>query len=136
MDPAPHAVSVHGPHDALGLEGLGAIGSGGVGIAEEDQIGNVDVEFGAERGDEFVPLPHCVGADAVDEEEGGFVGFVGFGVPEMDERAVAEIGGGGLETGVAEGVPVQPILQGRQANTLDHDGYRIAERESEREFGI
>ncbi|CAL5438488.1 unnamed protein product [Camellia sinensis] len=36
--------------------------------------------------------------------------------------------GAGLETGVAEGVPVQPILQGRQANTLDHDGYRIAER--------
>ncbi|XP_028098164.1 vegetative cell wall protein gp1-like [Camellia sinensis] len=73
-----------------------------------------------------------VGADAVDEEEGGFVGFVGFGVPEMDEGAVAEIGGAGLETGVAEGVPVQPILQGRQANTLDHDGYRIAERDSER----
>ncbi|THF98695.1 hypothetical protein TEA_026784 [Camellia sinensis var. sinensis] len=116
---------------------LGVAEGDWLGVAEGDGTGveaiddGVGVEAGA-GGDEFVPLPQCVGADAVDEEEGGFVGFVGFGVPEMEEGAVAEIGGAGLETGVAEGVPVQPILQGRQANTLDHDGYRIAERDSER----
>lgn len=68
----PDAVGLHQAHDALRLERLGAFWPGRVGVAEEDEVGDVEVEAGGEWGDELVPLPHCVGADAMDEEEGGF----------------------------------------------------------------
>lgn len=33
----------------------------------------------------MVVLPHCVGTESMDEKEIGFVGFVGFGDPAVDE---------------------------------------------------
>lgn len=87
---------VHEGHDAACLENLRTFRAGGVGVAEEDEVGDVEVEAGGERGDEVVPLPHCVGADAMDEEEGGFGWGVVFGSPAVHDGAIAQIGGGGL----------------------------------------
>lgn len=111
---------LHESHDALGLERLGAFAPGRVGVPEEDEVGDVEVEAGSERGDELVPLPHCVGADAVDEEEGRF-GWGGvFGDPAVDDGALAEIGGGGLEAGGGEGGAEAGVARGDQAEAHGH----------------
>lgn len=83
-------------HDALGLKSLGAVGSGREGVAEEDKVRDVEVEAGGERGDELMPLPHCVGADPVDEEQRRLGLGVGFGDPAVHDCAFAQIGGGGF----------------------------------------
>lgn len=69
------------------------MGLGGVGVAEEEEVGNVEVELGEEWGDEVVPLPHGIGAEAMDEKEGGFNWVQGFRNPGVDDGAVAEVGG-------------------------------------------
>ena len=98
------------------LKDLGPIRPGWVGTAEEDKVGDVDVEFWGERSDEGVPLPHCVGAHAVDEEEIGPIGLVDLRDPAVDHRAVTQIGGDRFQAGGAERAPVAPVLQRREAD--------------------
>lgn len=75
-----------------------------MGVSEEDQVRNVEVEVGEERGDEGVPLPHGIGPEAVDEEEVWFGWSGGFRDPDVDDGAIAEVGGGGFEAGIGKGV--------------------------------
>lgn len=44
---------------------------------------------------DVAPLPQCVGAEAVDEEEVWFGFFEGFGDPTMHDGAILEVGDGG-----------------------------------------
>lgn len=74
---------------------LSPFGSGRVGVAEEQEVRDVDVELGNEWRDEVVVLPHCVGAEAMDEEEIGLVGFRVFGDPEVDDGGAVVEGDGG-----------------------------------------
>ena len=74
----------------------------------------------SESGDEVVPLPHCVGSEAVDEEKRRPGFFVGLGGPTVHDGAVAEIGGGGLEACIGEGVAVAPVTRSSEAETPCH----------------
>lgn len=107
-------------NDALCLELFGSFGSGRVGVTEEDQVGNVDAEVAREWGDEWAPLPHCVGSDSVEENErrlGVGIGTLSFGDPAMHYGSVAEISGGWFEAGVGEGVAEPPVAPGGEAQT-------------------
>lgn len=107
-----HAEGVHEAGDAASLERDGAVGEGREGGAEEEEIGDVDVEAGSEEGPEQVaPLPGRVGAEAVEENHGGprRVGLRRH--PAMQGRAVAEIGGGRLQASGREGAPVGPVAE-------------------------
>ncbi|KAE7998056.1 hypothetical protein FH972_002634 [Carpinus fangiana] len=115
-----HPLGLQHAHQAPGLEGLGPLGPDRVGVSVEDQVRHVDVEVWDQRGDEVGPLPHCVGSDAVDEDEVGFGGAVRLGDPAVHDCAVAEVRGGGPETRLREGMPVQPIPRGREAEALRH----------------
>lgn len=54
----------------------------------------------------------------MDEEQSGLFGPVGFGAPAVDDSAVAEVGGGGLQPGGGEGAPVTPVSRCCEAETL------------------
>lgn len=93
----------HQPHHTLCLEGLGPVGAARGGAAEEEEVRYVDVEAGNDVAEELGILPHCVGAEAVEEEEVGLVFVVAFGDPTVhDGGAVGEGGGFRAETGVEE----------------------------------
>ncbi|GER49615.1 hypothetical protein STAS_26876 [Striga asiatica] len=119
-DPGADPKGFHSGHHAPGLKGLGPLGPGRPGVAEEEEVRDVDVESGGEGRDDVVPLPHGVGADAVDEEGGGPVGAVGFGGPAVDDGAVAEVGGGGPEAGGGEGATVAGVPGGCEAEASRH----------------
>lgn len=104
-----HRLRFHHPHHALGLERLGPLGSSGVGVPEEEEIWDVDVEVGDQVGDEVAPLPQCVGSEAVDEEQVGFGFFTGLGDPTVDDGAVAKIGDGGSKTRFGEDGAIAPV---------------------------
>ncbi|KAK9930516.1 hypothetical protein M0R45_027553 [Rubus argutus] len=67
-------LGLHDPHHALGLEGLGPVGVGRGVLAEEEEVQDVDVEVWGDGVDDVSELPHCVDAEAVEEEEVGFGG--------------------------------------------------------------
>lgn len=56
----------------------------GDGVAEEHEVGDVEVERAGERADLVVELPLRVAAEAVDEEEGGFLGAAATGKPDVE----------------------------------------------------
>lgn len=88
-----------------------------MGVTEEEEVRDVDVEAACEGRNEVVPLPDCVGTHAVDEEEVGLGVLVGFGGPAVHDGAVAEICGRGFEARVGEGEPVAPVTRGSEAET-------------------
>ncbi|CAI0447831.1 unnamed protein product [Linum tenue] len=94
---------LQGPHQGPGLETLGPVGSGREGVAEEDEVGNVEVEVRDEVADDVPPLPESVGAEAVDEEEVGLCRVGRFGYPAVDYGAVLEVRDGGSEPRGGEG---------------------------------
>lgn len=111
--------------DALGLEGLGAFGAGRVGVPEEDEVGDVDVEAAREGREDVVPLPHCVGPEAVEEEEVGLGVLGGLGGPPVHDGAVAEVRGGGFEACVGEGEAEAAVARGGEADARRHVGVRV-----------
>ena len=76
-----------------------------MGVPEEDEVGHVDVEAAHQPRNEVVPLPHCVGADAVDQEQGRLGSISGLRDPAVHDRAVAEVGGCGFEARGGKGPP-------------------------------
>lgn len=116
----PNALGLEEGGHALGLEGLGAVGAGGVRVPEEEEVRDVDVEAARELGEEVVPLPHCVGAEAVEEDEVGPGVFVGLGGPAVHDGALAQIRGGGFEAGVGEGEAEAAVARGGEADTPRH----------------
>lgn len=77
-----------------------------MGLAEEEEIRHVEVVVGEEVAEEVAVLPHCIGTEAVDEEEGGFCGFVGFRNPAVDDGSTTKVGGGRVEAGVGKEIAV------------------------------
>ena len=73
-----------------------------------------------EWGNEFVPLPHCVGSHAVDKKQSRLGLLVGFGNPAMHNRPVAEIGGCRFEAGVGEGIAEASVPPSSEAEKLTH----------------
>lgn len=113
-------MSLQHSHHTRGLKSLRPLAARGVRVAEEQEVGNVDVELGYQWRNEVSPLPHCVGANTVKETERWFGWFVSFGDPTVHDRAVAEIDGRGFETCVSESVPVAPVSGFSEAETLGH----------------
>lgn len=74
-------------------------------VPEEEEVRDVEVEARDERRNEVVPLPHCVGSDTVDEEQGRLGRRVWVWDPAVHDRAVPEIGGRGFQARLGEGVP-------------------------------
>ncbi|POO03971.1 hypothetical protein TorRG33x02_002750, partial [Trema orientale] len=108
----PRRVGLHDPGHALRLEYLGSLGSGRVRFPEEDEVRDVDVEVRDQVADEVPPLPQCVGAEAVDEEEVG-LGVIDrvLGDPAVHAgRPVMEVCYGGSEPRFGEGGSVAPVL--------------------------
>lgn len=116
----PNAVGLEDGGHALGLEGLAAVGAGRVRVAEEEEVRDVDVEAAREWGQEVVPLPHCVGAEAVEEEEVGLGVFVDLGGPAVHDGALAQIRGGGFEARVGEGEAEAAVARGGETDTPRH----------------
>lgn len=104
-----HRLGFHDSHQALSLKGLGPLGSSGVGVAEEEEIWDVDIEVWDQVRDEVAPLPQCVGPEAMDEEQIGSGFFTGLRDPTVDDGAVAEIGDGGSKTRFGEDGTITPV---------------------------
>lgn len=103
----PHRVGLHDPHHALGLERLGPVRPGGGRLAEEEEIGDVDVEVGGDVAEEVNELPHRVDSEAVDEEEVALGRVWGLRNPAVHGgTAVFEVCDCGPEAGSGEGGPV------------------------------
>lgn len=66
------------------------------------------------------PLPHCVGAQAVDQEEIGLGLFGLLGGPTVHDGPVFEVRHGGSEARFVEGRSVALVLRLREAETLGH----------------
>lgn len=111
--------------DALGLEGFRAVGAGRVGVSEEEEVRDVDVEAAREGRKEVVPLPHCVGPEAVDEEEVGLGVLVGLGGPAVHDGAIAEVRRHGFEARVGEGEAEAAVARGSEADAPRRHFFKV-----------
>ncbi|PON73117.1 hypothetical protein PanWU01x14_059580, partial [Parasponia andersonii] len=64
-----HADRLHQPGDGGSLKGLRAVAGPSRGAAEEDEVRDVNVEFGGEELDLPAPLPRGHGTEAVDQDQ-------------------------------------------------------------------
>ena len=105
MDP----MTLHEPHHARGLKGLGPLRAWREGLAEEEKVRHVDIEVRDEVAKVFPVLPHGIGAKTVNEKKGWLAWVGDLGHPAMHGGSAAEVDGGGAEAGGGEGLTVQPV---------------------------
>lgn len=98
------------------LKNLRPVRRFGGGIAEEDEIGDVDVEIIGEEFDLLTPLPNRHRAEAVEEDDGGFWdGFIGLWAPIGDGSFGVDFNDSPEKTGGGEAAAEIAAVEGDEA---------------------
>lgn len=115
-----HPLCLHDPGDAPRLERLAPLRAGRVGVAKEDEVGDVHVEVPGEVGCEVPPLPQRIGPHAMDEDQVRLRRLVGLGHPAVHGGALAEVRGSIFEASAGEREPEAASPRSGETETLAH----------------